>query len=142
MANPGLQSRIRSYAQTIPAPDTSSWREKINSWSTFAAVTGSALALASNASASIIYSGAVDLTLSVNTAAGHHVVSNKTFKVNGQTFNLFLTHTATHNGQGSANLGNLHHTNIGAVLNPGSSLKRLASGALISRVMPKRRSQS
>ena len=70
MKSSALHSRLGSYRNTIPSGKASDWAERTKTWSSFAAVTGSALAMASSASATVVYSGPIDLTVHVASVPG------------------------------------------------------------------------
>jgi len=132
MSREKLRSRLESYRQAIPASRTSDWREKIRNWPSFAAVTGSAMAMASNASASIVYSGPVDITASVASAASAQNETIVTFKVDGARFDLSVLQRNSHGRfSGSASVTTLA-AGEGFIRGAHNSLKRLASGAAIS----------
>jgi hypothetical protein len=65
---PQLDSRLKAYAATAHAPAIAhALKRSAEKWPIYAAVTSAALAMASNASASIIYSGIIDVTAAAPT---------------------------------------------------------------------------
>jgi hypothetical protein len=61
-----LDSQLDSYTGTVTSYQASrSWKDRLGAWSAYAAVSGSALALATSANASIIYSGIQNISVSV-----------------------------------------------------------------------------
>src|SRR5436309_2940376 len=60
----GLRSRLDAYAQSAAVNNARDWREKLGTWSVFAAAAGASLALTTSATADIIYSGPQNLTTS------------------------------------------------------------------------------
>ena len=68
-----LESNISSISPVVQAPDVqapvaqevSAWKKHLTTWGTFAAASGAALAMSTNASAEIVYSGALNVTKSL-----------------------------------------------------------------------------
>jgi hypothetical protein len=60
--------------------DKKSWTNHAGDWKTYAAAAGATLAMATNASADIVYSGPVDITVSIPSTVSNH--SSKPFTVN------------------------------------------------------------
>lgn len=123
-----LESRLTAYQQNIQS-QAAEGRSKRPDWSMYAAVAGSALAMASNASANSIITGAINKTLpdvlgahtsvaGVGPADGvlRASVVEGFFKTHTQTRTKTKTHTSTHGGPGSTSSpGNPGHgsgTNI------------------------------
>jgi hypothetical protein len=62
--NPGLGSRLKAYRESVRSRPEIDWTAKLGSWPTYAAAAGSALAMATGASANTIqYSGIQNVTV-------------------------------------------------------------------------------
>jgi hypothetical protein len=134
---PEIDNRLRAYASTLRTGSLSdALRRAAEKWPVYATVTGAALAMASNASASIIYSGLLDTTVSLG---------SKQKSANRTTGGSVLLKSGSGAPIGSFQLVVAHHAGSGirgAVIGVGGSqlnllgsselLARLSSGAAIS----------
>ncbi len=141
-----LSNRIATYVailrDAVPVgPD------RAGNWRVYAAVTGSALAMASNASASIIYSGNINVSKSVSSVglpgvggpAGSHTHSNSaSVKLKnavgdtiGVSFGIFIKQRLqSHSLHGTLGLGT-KNVNGGFLFSVGQGIKHLSAGATI-----------
>ena len=130
-----LKSRMQAYRQSAGARIAAGCRERFGNWFVYAAAAGSALALSSNASASIVY-GTLDKTASITPVApGGHNSASATFQIDGVPFGVFVNvertgpgNAATHYNLASAMQG----THAGLQSNSSGQLQRLASGKQVS----------
>lgn len=149
-----LRSRLNAYRETVAGAEGPSWpenwKDKLGNWQVYAAAAGSALAMASSASAGTITYGVLGVTASitplatglklnsVNRLVNSNVGSRtqlKSFMVNGaklaiavQSFRVPNTHSGSANAQMQAKTNGVN----GFVTQMGS-LAKLASGAKISQ---------
>ncbi|HEX4136193.1 MAG TPA: PEP-CTERM sorting domain-containing protein [Bryobacteraceae bacterium] len=132
-----LDDRLNTYTTTVrTSAAASALKRTAEKWPIYATVTGAALAMASNASASIIYSGLLDSTVSLG---------SKQKSANRTTGRSVLLKSGSGAPIGSFQLVVAHHAGSGikgAVIGVGGSqlnllgsselLARLSSGAAIS----------
>ncbi len=89
----------QTTTRRVIAAKTASWKQHLGNWRTFAAVGGATLAASTNADAGIVYSGPVNLTVSIPPTMGTHV-SEKTFSLGGYHELLVVSKSAM-NGNGA-----------------------------------------
>jgi LPXTG-motif cell wall-anchored protein len=135
-----LGARLDAYRHTVCSRQNVS-RGKLESWHTYAAVAGSALAMASNVSANTIVSSGAITNVFASAAEGHHTAA---FTLDGKAFSLRLSHGSMAGQQtGIAALGHPQSAAIfwheafstpaaGHMYGTSSGVKRLLSGAVIS----------
>jgi hypothetical protein len=146
-----LRSLLDAYAESAGVNDAPDWREKLGTWSVFAAAAGASLALTTSATADIIYSGPQNLT------AGPYGVScypeckkGRNINIDGQgnSFAIVVAYGApgfSHRASDRVSLLNgrcltfgsgdcYSRTVVGArqILGNSGNVRRLASGAAIS----------
>ena len=132
-----LKSRMQAYRQSAGARIAAGCRDRFGNWFVYAAAAGSALALSSNASASIVY-GTVNQSASItplNGAIGENSAFAPTFNIDGVPFGLAVFSARSQFGPGTHGNGAdaLNQTlHDGLEINNSGALKRLASGDQVS----------
>lgn len=138
-----LKGRLENYSLSANSAATvATLKQRMGNWPAYAAVTGSALAMATTASAGIIYSGPLSITASPpGTQRGTGTHSHKDFKLGiAPTFQISFGHAA-HSGvaYGGYNVNSLnkfsllHEQNASLIMGHSFfALKKLSSGQVIS----------
>jgi hypothetical protein len=145
-----LRLRVNAYRESIAAAGNSLFgKEKLGNWQMYAAAAGSALAMASSASANSITYGVLDVTASitpfasgtklnsvsrpVNTQVGSRT-QNKSFMINGAKLGIGVGSFRvpnTHSGSANAFL-HLARNGVNGFVTQSGTLAKVASGAKIS----------
>jgi hypothetical protein len=145
--NDNLEGQLTGYDATVKANSPAeAWKNRLGSWSIFAAAAGSALATSNTALASIIYSGPQNITATISHTTTHRTPSSysargnghKSLNIDGQG-NIFKIGLgfAQFGFQGTSNFylnpngGNRKILQVGT-FRGGSDPAKLASGAVIS----------
>jgi hypothetical protein len=136
---PELDNRLEAYATTLRQSSSGELlRRSAEKWPVYAAVTGAALAMASNASASIIYSGIINATAAASAPGLYRTASafttvhlkNGSGGLLSRTFLLANLRQQGYSGQLGVAIGG-GASGVGFLLHS-STVKRLSSGAVIS----------
>jgi hypothetical protein len=138
-----LNAQLDAYAATAKS-SAANGRERLRNWSVFAMATGSALAMATSANASIIYSGPLSVTKSIppvgglatNVSSGASInlstgVFAKPNAIDLAIFDRRVIETSRRYSRASAIFFDSSAGNS-ALENAGGNLQRLAFGAVIS----------
>jgi hypothetical protein len=132
-----LENRLTAHFATLRSSSLVALKGRAGSWQIYAAVTGSALAMATNVSAGIIYSGPENIKTrtipNVASSTGGFTFASKTVGIKaGEDFRIKASQISTHRtktGRASLIGGGL----VGFLHTGGkNSVKMLASGAKIS----------
>jgi hypothetical protein len=123
----GLSSRLDLYLTSSSGTISAGFRQKLSAWPRYAAAVGSALALASSAEASIIYSGVENLSC-------FSTFEYPRISMAGNAFVLWVIHHWSTWGRWYR-VG-MYASLEGQILGTGGDLRKLASGANISGGVP------
>lgn len=129
-----LNSRMKAYRQSAGARIAAGCADRFGNWFVYAAAAGSALALSSNASASIVY-GTLNKTASITPLNGDPLhATSAPFSIDGAQFGVEVISASGAFGPSHFNAARLYQLSgrAGLGLNNSHQLKRLASGNQVS----------
>lgn len=145
-----LRPRVDAYRQSVPAGGSRTAKEKLANWQMYAAAAGSALAMASSASAGSLTYGTLNVTASITPFASGTKLNTvnrpvninfgsrtqmKSFTIKGAKLGVGVGSFRVPNTQsGSANAFlHLFRTGVNGFATKGGTLAKVASGAKISQ---------
>jgi hypothetical protein len=136
----GLQGRLESYSLSARSRGTAAvLRQRLGNWTAYAAVTGSAMAAATSASAGLItYSGGpVTVTAASNTSSKAAQIGSASIRILAKRLDFSTSLFQGHLGFAAATgaRSNAASLRVG-FLGAGQSIKKLGSGQVISSGAP------